>query len=275
MATKSKKATTDKDEFQVSAAEVSSLAADKAEDGLIAFSAGAETLGAAKTVRQVGGAALVAGASEVTRGVDQINNAAVLGALSQFAAEGGEGDLADGAAALAASEDIQVQSAIVGVLSAADLARGMELAAMAGRLKVAGEIVAFKQMPVLSAFLAQTSKDLHDYAVGAILRFGATRALSQSMTDTAAVVASVGADEVAEGLQRQAMARAGAELSRDLAAEGAARVVVGVESLEMAEDALLVARELEKEGVREIAAGAEAVGQAEAIDAVASALDQA
>jgi hypothetical protein len=260
-------------ELQV-AAEVEALAANKAEEGLIGFSIGAETLGAAKTARQIGGAALAVGASEVTRGATQLDNAAVLHAMSDYAAAGASGDLADGAAALAASEDIAVQSAIVDVLSAADLARGMELAAIAGRLKVAGEIVALKQMPVLSAFLSQTSKDLHEYALGAILRFGATRALAKSMAETGAVVADIGADEVAEGLERRALAGAGVELSRDLAAEGAARVAAGVEALAVAEGALDVARELEEEGIRGIAAGAAAVGEAEAIAAVSEALDE-
>jgi hypothetical protein len=272
MASKAKQ--TASDSGQGLSAEVEALAVNKAEEGLIDFSMGAQTLGAAKAARQVGGVALAAGASEVTRGMDQVNNAVVLGALSDFAAEGAEGDLADGAAALAASEDIRVQSAIVSGLSAADLARGMELAAIAGRLKVAGEIVELKEMPVLAAFLARTSEELHAYALGAILRFGATRTLAKSMAETGKTVADVGADQVVDGLQRKAMAEAGAELSADLALEGVARVAVGMEALDVAEDALAAARELEKDGIREIAAGAATVGEAEAIGAVAEALDE-
>ena len=151
----------------------------------------------------------------------------------------------------------------------------MELAAVAGQLHVAADIVSAREMPVLAAFLEDKGNLLRVFAVDTIKRAGAGRVLAQAMAETGEKVGDMGANEVAEGLIRMAVAEEGAERSADLFADGAMNAVGGEEALAVAAGARKVARQLEKEGVKQVAAGTEAVGQAEAMGAVAEALGEA
>jgi hypothetical protein len=141
--------------------------------------------------------------------------------LSRLVAEAGATDVAEGAAALAASEDIEVQSSVVRALGADDLQRGRGLGAIAGQLAVASEAVAARDMPVFAAFLEDTGERLHDLAVDAIVRAGAARALAKAMAATGAKIGEFAANEVAEGLVRLAASDAAAERSGEFAALGA------------------------------------------------------
>jgi hypothetical protein len=96
---------------------------------------------------------LACAASGVTRGVDAMAASQRTAVLSRVVGEAGFGDMARGAVLLAASDDPDATSAFAGALSADDLEEGMELAAIAGRLEVAGEVVATLDMPVLAEFL--------------------------------------------------------------------------------------------------------------------------
>ena len=49
---------------------------------------------------------------------------------------------------LAASDNIEVMSAMVGVMSMEDLNQGMQFARLSGEMRVAGEIVTRLKMPV-------------------------------------------------------------------------------------------------------------------------------
>jgi hypothetical protein len=157
----------------------------------------------------------------------------------------------------------------------AALARAMELAAVAGQLHVAADIVSAREMPVLAAFLEDKGNLLRVFAVDAVKRAGAGRVLAQAMAETSEKVGDMGANEVAEGLIRMAVAEEGAERSADLFADGAMNAVAGKEELATAVGARKVARKLEKKGIKQVAAGTEAVGQGEAIGAVAVAFDEA
>ena len=79
---------------------------------------------------------------------------------------------------LAASDDLAVQSALVGSLGAEDLETSMDIAAISGQLDVVAQVVAELDMPVLAAFLEEKSIELQDLAVDGIFRAGATRALA-------------------------------------------------------------------------------------------------
>jgi len=164
---------------------------------------------------------------------------------------------------------------VVRAVSSAELARAMELGALAGQLGVASDFVAAREMPVLAAFLEDKGNLLRVFAVDSIKRAGATRALAQAMAATGAKVGEMGANEVAEGLVRMAIAEGGAQRSADLFADGAMNAAGGAEVLAAAQGARQVAREMEKTGVKQVAAGTEVVGQAETMGVVAVALDEA
>jgi len=177
-------------------------------------------------------------------------------------------DIAQGAEILAASEDLEIQSILVSGLSEEDLRLGMEMGAIAGQLAVAADVVAMLDMPVLAEFLANRGDDLRDLAVDAIIKFGATRAMSQTMEGIGARIGAMGADEMVEGMARRTVAEAAAQRSEELAVAGLAYAVSGIENLEIAQAAGAVAHELAVEGVAEVAAGSLELGAGSTMEAV-------
>ena len=88
MAAKSKNVSVSKAELEETAVAAAVVAEDKIEEGLIEISAGTQNLVAAKKVRRAGAAALAAGASDVTHGVDQMIVADKLAMLSEIVGGG-------------------------------------------------------------------------------------------------------------------------------------------------------------------------------------------
>ncbi len=133
--------------------------------------------------------------------------------LSDVVAIAGEMDLAQGSEALAAAQDIELQSDVVAALSSDDLERSMALGAIAGQIAVAAEIVYTLQLPELAIFLRDKGDELHAIAVDGVKRFGAGRALSEAMLETSNQIGVLGANEMLEGMARQDMADAMADLA--------------------------------------------------------------
>src|SRR3954471_20861343 len=75
------------------------------------IAAGATDISDAEKVRKVGRTVEAVGASDLTRGVDKMKAAEVAAVLSEVANAAGNMDLAEATVALAASEDLAVQSA--------------------------------------------------------------------------------------------------------------------------------------------------------------------
>jgi hypothetical protein len=180
-------------------------------------------------------------------------------------------DLAEGADMLAASDDIAVQSALVGSLSEADLTVSMQLASMAGRLQAVGNLTGVLGMPIVSQFLEAQSDELQGVAIEAMFRAGATRTLAAAMSATGADVAELGVNEMAEGLTRLAVAGDLAVRSDELAEAGAADFVAGVSEVAASEALDEVARDVAAEGVAEVAIGSAELGASDALDAAAQA----
>jgi hypothetical protein len=145
---------------------------------------------------------------------------------------------------IAASDDIEALSAVVGLMSDDDLDRGMELARMAGELWTVSDVVALLDMPVLAAFLEQRGEWLQEIAVETILSFGATRAVAQAMGETGAKVAGLGAEEMLEGFARGMASDRLAADSEALAETGAALAAQGLIETAAAEAAAAAARQL-------------------------------
>ena len=102
---------------------------------------------AAKEVGKLGRGALALGVRDVTRGVDEIAVAEGLSRISDVVAAAGVVDVAEGAELIAHSEDVEVQSEVVGFLSESDLEHAMGIAAIAGQLAMAADIVTMRHMP--------------------------------------------------------------------------------------------------------------------------------
>jgi len=270
-----KRVSTSKRQLQEAGQEAQAVAVVQAEVGLAQAAEGVEKLQAAQVAGSISRGALAAGARDLTRAEDALNVSGALGQIAGIAAVAGSQDLADGAAALAASEDVAVQSLVVDTLAIGDLKHGMRLAGIAGQLRMAGDLLDVLGRPIFALFMGEKADELNEMALNAILVAGATRALAQSMEETSATLEDVGADEVAEGVTRLAMAGKAERLSEDLADAGAGLVTKGIAEVEVAGVAHEVAQELAVEGVAEIAAGAEAVGSAEALATVGEALEEA
>ena len=121
--------------------------------------------------------------------------------------------------------------AVVGVMSAADLEHGLQLARLSGELRVAGDIVERLAMPVLAGFLASRSERVTGMATNAVLRSTSTRVLAAAMAATGTDLAALSAENVADGIVRLAAADAMAVRSGELAMASAAGAVRGVEEV--------------------------------------------
>jgi hypothetical protein len=187
---------------------------------------------------------LAAGASDLTEGLDALRASEYMAQLSQTVAAAGVLDVAEGVELIAMSDDIEALGAVVGLMSEDDLEQGMELARMAGELWTASDVVALLDMPVLATFLEQRGEWLQEIAVDIILRAGSTSALAQAMGETGARVADLGAQEVTEGLVREAASSALATDSETLAEAGRDLAAKGLVETAVAEAAAAAAREL-------------------------------
>ncbi len=184
-------------------------------------------------------------ASNVTRGVDAMVVGDRLETISQVVAAAGVNDIAQGAELLSHSDDIAVQSALVASLAQEDLELSMNMAAIAGQLEAVGDLALLMDMPTLAEFLDAKSDELQDMAVDTLLRFGATRALSQLIGKTGEQVADMGVNEMAEGVVRVAVAGETAAHAEALSDAGAALTAEGLMKAAVAEGYREAAAELE------------------------------
>jgi hypothetical protein len=195
-------------------------------------------------------------------------------ALSDIVAEAGVTDVIEGAELLTASEDVEVQSAIISLMADGDLAESMDIAAISGQLFAVSEVMDAIDMPVLAAFLETKGEQLHEIAVDTIFRYSATRALGDAMAETGRELDAMGEREVAEGADRMAAAEGLAESSEDMAAEGVERAAHGLAEMAAAQGMHEAAEELALEGAAEAAAGAARIGAADAISELAASLEE-
>ena len=204
-------------------------------------------------------------------GVDEMVVADRAAVLSDVVATAGVTDMAEGIDLLATSEDIEVQSALVGSMSEEDLDIGMRLASIAGRMQAVSNVTATLGMPRITVFLREQGAELQSIASEAMLRSGATRALAAAMSATGANVAELGANEMAEGLTRLAAAEEIAIRSEVLAGAGAADLITGAREVAVAEAMDEVAKDVAVEGVAEVAMGSAELGAADVLHAEAEA----
>jgi len=241
--------------------------------GAVQVVEGANDLKAAGELADFSSAELASGASHLTRAVDAQIVAERMATLSGAVAEAGVVDMAQGAAMLAASNDVGVMSALVGLMSLEDVDHGLELARLAGELNVVSEIVHGLQMPVLSDFLESRGASLHQMAVNQIRLAGSTRNLAYAMADTSQQITGFGEDEMAEGVARLAVSEGMAERSTELAVGAAMLAEKGIEEVATAAVTSEIAREIAAKGAADIAIGSEQLGAAAATEEFAKALE--
>jgi hypothetical protein len=191
--------------------------------------------------------------------------------LSEVVSAAGVIDMVEGIDLLATSDDIEVQSALIGMMSEEDLDIGMQLAAIAGRMQAVSNVTKTLGMPRLTVFLREQGAELERIAEEAMLRSGATRALAAAMSATGANVADLGANEMAEGLTRLAAAEDIAIQSEELAGAGAADLITGAREVAAAEAMDEVAKDVAAEGMAEVAVGSAELGAADVLHAEAEA----
>ena len=138
------------------------------------------------------------------------------------ASSAGVNDLMRGADRRAASDDIPTMGAVVHALNEEDLEDVIEIGAISGELAVLSDVLAAMAFDTMSEFLLSRSQRLRELAVDNILRYGAVRALSESLHETSATVGALGEEEVAEGEARLDLAEAAAANSQALAEAGGA-----------------------------------------------------
>lgn len=271
MAGKSKKKT----ETVESAQAVTALSEATATAGVAEIDSGLETMAAAVETSKAGRQVMRDATRKLVEGESAQRSAQNLAAVSAAVAEAGVADMAQGVALLAASDDIAVQSAILGELSEDDLDLGMELAAMGGQLHAVGDVLYDLNMPRLADFLEGLGYRLREISADTLHRFGATRALARAVAETGAAVAGLGSNEVGEGIARLAVADEAAAASQ--AADEAGRLLRSEGRAEMAAARGLrtVTQVMVEDATAEIAGGAAQLGAAEAMAGVAGSVLEA
>ncbi len=142
MATKSKRVSVSKSKLADTAMAAEVVGAETALAGVVrAWPRASRRLQDAQAVATSGRAALVAGASDLTRAADLEVMAERTAFVSEVVRAAGAADMAQGAEILAASQDIEVQSILISGLSEEDLRLGMEMGAIAGQLAVVADVV--------------------------------------------------------------------------------------------------------------------------------------
>lgn len=164
----------------------------------------------------------------LTRGQDALYMAARRASLADLISAAGVNDLMQGADMLAASEDIGTMSTVVHSLNEEDLQGVIEIGAISGELAVLGDVLATMEFETMAAFLRGRSQRLRELALENILRYGALRALGDSMRETGATVGTLGEEEVAEGEARLDLAEAAAANSQALATTGVGLIEDGL-----------------------------------------------
>ena len=272
--TKSKRVSMSKRKLAEKAEELEVAAIVTSVEGAQLVSQGEAELRAAGEVAAVGAAELAKGASDLTRAVDAEIVADRMARLSKAVEVAGVVDVAEGAEMLAASEDVGVMSALVGLMSYEDAEHGLELARLAGELEAVSQVVEGLQMPMLYVFLSARSERLQEMAVEQIRQAGSTRGLARAMAATGKQLAGMGENEVAEGLARMAVSEGMADRSAELALGGEMLAERGVEELATASAAGVVARIMVAEGTATVEAGAAELGAAAAAEGFAGALEE-
>ena len=182
---------------------------------------------------------------QLTRGHAALYTAARRASMGELESAAGVNDLMQGADMLAASEDITTMSAVVHALNEEDLEEVIEIGAISGELAVLSDVLAAMDMATMADFLLGRSQRLRELAVDNILRYGAVRALSESLRETSATVGALGEEEVAEGEARLDLAEAASANSQALAEAGEEMIAEGLATLAAAQGALDVGEELE------------------------------
>lgn len=176
--------------------------------------------------------------SRLTRGEDALYIAHRRAALGEMAAVAGATDLLQGADMLAASEDIDSMAAVVHSLNEDDLDDAMEIGSISGELAVLSDVLATMEMETIADFLIDRSQRLRELAVDNILRYGALRALTETLGETGEKIGALGEEETAEGEARLDLAEAVSANSEAMAIAGEEMIAEGLATLAAAQGAL-------------------------------------
>ena len=271
---KSDKVSVSKTQMAETANAMETVAVTAAIAGQMEVMDGAELMQEAGDMARTSAALGMAGASDLTRAVDEKIVAERLGVLSDVVAGAGIVDVAEGAAILAESDDVNVMSALVGMMSEDSLDHGLELARLSGELQTVGELVAELKMPVLSAFLTARSTRLHDMSLEQIHTAVSTQGVSDLLAASGTKIGELGENEVEEGITRLGVAGVAAERSAAMSRASDELAEQGIEEVVAAKVVGQIAREAAIEGAKEISTGSAVVGAAMALDEVATELKE-
>jgi hypothetical protein len=213
---------------------------------------------------------LAKGTRDLTRAQDEKVMSERMAVLSDVVTVAGVVDIAEGAEMLAASDDVGVMSALVGMMSVGDLEHGMGLARLSGELQTAHKIVEAVQMPVLATFLSERAARLHEMSVEQIRLAIATEGVSQILAGAGKQIGTLGENEVEEGIARLQVAEAASEESEAMRKASEQLADQGFEEVVRAGESARAARTEVMEGVAEISTGSAVVGAALAMDEVAT-----
>jgi hypothetical protein len=173
---------------------------------------------------------------------------------------------------LAASQDVSVTSALMGLMSLDDIEHGMELARLSGEMQTAGELVGSLQMPVLSVFLAKRAARLHEMSLEQVRQAISTRAMSEVLASAGKKINVLGENEMDEGVTRLTVSAVVSEESAAMAQASNELAVQGLEEIVVGAEVGRAARLEAMESAAEISSGSATVGAALAMDEVATSL---
>jgi hypothetical protein len=191
----------------------------------------AEELAAADSAAAAATIETAAGAADVTRGEEEATAAAAFSASSDAAARRGARDAAEGAAVLSMADQVATGGALAAALSSDEFRRGMELAGIAGQVRVAAELLGGIAQPTLAAFLGRTSLQLHVLAVEALSRATEGAIAAHGAEHLAGELAALGLTEMGEGRDEYVTSEALGAASAEMAAAAVRSAAAGAAEL--------------------------------------------
>ena len=209
------------------------------------------------------------GAADVTHGEDEAAAAATYSALSDAAARRGARDAAEGAATLEMADEVAAGGALAAALSTDEFRRGMELAGIAGQVRVAADLVQGVGQPTLAAFLGRTSHQLRVLATEALGRATEGALAAHGAEHLAGELAALGRTEMGEGRAEYATSDALGAASAEMAAAAVRSAAAGAAELAAATAMGGMAQALAHDGAERVA-GAGAVDQGPRVKATAT-----
>jgi len=243
-------------------AEIRSVTEALDQTGVEAATFGMEQLRAAQGLASVSRQEAMRAASDITLAAAEFQVSTAAQALGAMAAIGAIVDMVQADRALLAAEDVDAMGRIVKSMSAEDLERALDLAAISGQLATVSDLAYGLEMTTLGSFLNISSRKLKGHAVESLVLMRGNRELARSMREVSEQLSGLGRTEAARAAVKIGLAESLQAKSEELADAAAGNVLRGLDEASISDTLGGASEALAREGIGNVAVGSGQIGAA-------------